>query len=381
MLPPCRGRGRLDSGWKQLLTTARPVGRTAGLLVLPYLLGLLSGVAGHALARRTTALAAAARGAAPAVVVALSILFGADHADRRRAAGRRLRRPRARLGGAAPAARHASQRATIGRQRPWQRIGAAVAVLAVAVAGRHGHRPAAARRGRPPARRALRRAAVRRERLPEPARRVPRLHQGRRRPASASTASELLDHHRAAGGALVRIAAMDTYDGLAWGVANAAAGTSSFGGFQRVGALLPGAGGPARPAPRPSPSSRAYQLPWLPDLAGTTGFAFTGPGGRAVPTALRFNVATTTGIIPDGVPRRAALHGQRREPRPRPPRPSSRPRARTARRRRPVTIPAAVRRSPRRTRRQASTPIGKVLALAAYLRDNGRYSNGGGRRT
>src|ERR1700722_7527323 len=40
------------SGWQQLLTTPRPVGRTAGLLVLPYLLGLFSGVAGHALARR-----------------------------------------------------------------------------------------------------------------------------------------------------------------------------------------------------------------------------------------------------------------------------------------------------------------------------------------
>ena len=40
-------------GWEQLLTTARPVGTAAHLLVLPYLLGLASGVAGHALARRT----------------------------------------------------------------------------------------------------------------------------------------------------------------------------------------------------------------------------------------------------------------------------------------------------------------------------------------
>ena len=63
------------SGWTQLLTTARPVGRTAGLLVLPYLLGLFSGVAGHALARRTRL--AVAPAAPPAAVVALSILFGA----------------------------------------------------------------------------------------------------------------------------------------------------------------------------------------------------------------------------------------------------------------------------------------------------------------
>jgi len=63
------------SGWQQLLTTARPVGKSSGLLVLPYLLGLFSGVAGHALARRTRT--AVLPAAAPAVVVALSILFGA----------------------------------------------------------------------------------------------------------------------------------------------------------------------------------------------------------------------------------------------------------------------------------------------------------------
>ncbi len=120
------------SGWQQLLTTARPVGRTAGLLVLPYLLGMFSGVAGHALARRTDTVLLPA--APPAIVVALSILFGAPQpAD-------------AALQGAGFAAaalawagvrqeRGISRQATIGRQRPWQRIGAGAAVLAVAGAG------------------------------------------------------------------------------------------------------------------------------------------------------------------------------------------------------------------------------------------------------
>ena len=40
-------------GWKQLLTTARPVGTTAHLLVLPYLLGLVCGATGCTLASRT----------------------------------------------------------------------------------------------------------------------------------------------------------------------------------------------------------------------------------------------------------------------------------------------------------------------------------------
>jgi hypothetical protein len=147
------------SGWTQLLTTARPVGRTAGLLALPYLLGLFSGVAGHALARRTRS--AVLPAAAPAAVVALSILFGAAHpaAAVLQGAGFAVC---VLAWAAARQQRGAARAATLGRQRP-RRGGR----------GRHRRRPAPAGRERPPARRALRRAAVRRERIPEPARRVP----------------------------------------------------------------------------------------------------------------------------------------------------------------------------------------------------------------
>ncbi|MGH3247460.1 MAG: hypothetical protein ACRDOI_14805, partial [Trebonia sp.] len=116
------------SGWTQLLTTARPVGRTAGLLALPYLLGLFSGVAGHALARRTTL--AVLPAAAPAVVVALSILFGAAQPTAAVLQGA-IFAAVVLAWAAARQQRGAVARATLGRQRPWQRIGAAVAVLAV----------------------------------------------------------------------------------------------------------------------------------------------------------------------------------------------------------------------------------------------------------
>ena len=102
-------------------------------------------------------------------------------------------------------------------------------------------------------------------------------------------------------GSRVRIAAMDAYDGLSWGVANAAAG-SSFSGFQRVGALLPGAiPGPTRTAT--ITIQPAYDQPWLPDMADTTGFTFTAGRRRASGrprAALRFNVATTTGSFRTG---------------------------------------------------------------------------------
>ena len=237
------------SGWQQLLTTARPVGKSSGLLVLPYLLGLFSGVAGHALARRTRT--AVLPAAAPAVVVALSILFGAPQPVD------------AALQGAGFAAialawaavrqdRGGGRQTTIGRQRPWQRIGAGAAVLAVAGAGAvviGPHLPGAGTHKRvvlavaPP---------FDISQYPSPLAAF-RDYTKVAPPAVNVSNDELLSTTGLPRNALVRIAAMDAYDGLAWGVANtvpvdtgssgagsASAGSgSTFGGFQRVGAVLP----------------------------------------------------------------------------------------------------------------------------------------------
>ncbi|HEX3716145.1 MAG TPA: transglutaminase-like domain-containing protein [Trebonia sp.] len=366
--------GTAVSGWQQLLTTARPVGRTAGLLVLPYLLGLFSGVAGYALARRTAL--AAAPAAAPAVVVALSILFGAAEPAA------------AVLQGAGFAAvtlawaavrqqRGAQSLGTIGRQRPWQRIAAGAAVLAVAAAGAAfigPHLPGARSHQR----------VVFYVQPPFDVTAYPSPLAGFRDytadvPASLSVyGKELLAVSGLPAGSLVRIAAMDTYDGLAWGVANAAASTgtgASFGGFQRVGTLLPGAvDGPARTAV--ITVQAAYDLPWLPDLAGTTGISFAGPDAGNLQAALRFNVATTTGIIPSGVPAGlrytvSAGAGQTAVSRLAAASPEGAPSSS-------IQIPAAVQAFAQAHSLTATTPMGKVLALAGYLRENGRYSNGGG---
>ena len=369
--------GAAVSGWQQLLTTARPVGRTAGLLALPYLLGLFSGVAGHALARRTPL--AALPAAAPGVVVALSILFGAPQPTAAVLQGTCF--AALTLAWAAVRQQRGVGRAgTIGRQRPWQRLGAAVAVLAVAGAGAtligpHLPGPAAHQR------------VVLYTQPPFDVTAYPSPLAGFRDytkdvPSSLSVYSkELLVTSGLPAGTLVRIAAMDTYDGLAWGVANAAASTgsgSSFSGFQRVGALLPGAvPGPTRTAEITVQPS--YALPWLPDLPGTTGFSFSGPGAKGTAAALRFNVATATGIIPDGVPsglRYAVSAAAAAIPGPPPgklaatspegtPDPS-------------IQLPAAIQAFAGAHSMAATTPMGKVLALAGYLRENGRYSNGGG---
>ena len=359
------------SGWTQLLTTARPVGRTAGLLVLPYLLGLFSGVVGHALARRTRL--AVAPAAAPAAVVALSILFGAAQptAAVLQGAGFTVA---VLAWAAARQQRGGAVATTLGRQRPWQRIGAAFAVLAVAGAGATLIAPHL------PGVHAHQRVVLYVE-PPFDVSAYPSPLAGFRDytqdvPAGLSVyGEELLATTGLPAGSRVRIAAMDAYDGLSWGVANAAAG-SSFSGYQRVGALLPGSiPGPTRTAT--ITIQPAYDQPWLPDLADTTGFSFTGAAGPPAAAALRFNVATTTGIIPDGVsaglrytvnaaamttPTASGLAAASPEGTPDPS----------------IVIPAAVQAFAQAHSVTATSPMGKVLALAAYLRDNGRYSNGGG---
>ena len=359
-------------GWQQLLTTARPVGSSAGLLALPYLLGLFSGVAGHALARRTRAVLLPA--VAPAVVVVLSILFGGNQPVAAVLQG--VGFTGVALGWAAARQQRGITRlTTVGRQRPWQRIGAGVAVLAVAGAGATFLGP------RLPGANAHQRVVLYAvppfdvNIYPSPlagfrdyTKDVP--------PGVSLYGRELFATTGLPAGSRVRIAAMDTYDGLAWGVANAEASNSTFAGFQRIGTALPdAAAGPVRAAT--ITIGGAYAQPWLPDLAGTTGFSFTGPTASGAAGALRFNVATTTGIIPGGVPAGlrytvsaaaapAPAAGQLANATPYgAPDPS-------------ILIPAGVQAFADAHSATANSPVGKVLALAAYLKDNGRYSNGGG---
>jgi len=364
------------TGWQQLLTTARPVGRSDGLLVLPYLLGLFSGVAGHALARRTSSVLFPVT--APAMVVALSILFGAAEpvAAVLQGAGfaglalawaaTRQQRGTSRLNASA-----------VGRQHPWQRLGAAVAVLAVAAAGATVIGP------RLPGANAHHRVVLY-VAPPFDVSVYPSPLAGFRDytqdspPGVSVYGKVLLSTTGLPAGSLVRLAAMDTYDGLAWGVANAEASASTFAGFQRVGAVLPGAV-PGRARTATIMIDPAYTLPWLPDLPGTTGFAFTGPAGvgAAAQGAFRFNVATSTGIIPGGVPAGLRYTVTAADP----PEPTAEQLAGATPYGAPdpsIVIPSSVQAFAAAHSAAANSPVAKVLALAAYLKANGRYSNGGG---
>jgi hypothetical protein len=363
--------GAAVSGWQQLLTTSRPVGSTAGLLSLPYLLGLFGGVAGHALARRTSTVLLPA--AAPAVVVGLSILFGAARPTAAVVQGAGF--AVVALGWAAVRQQRGTRRSTtIGRQRPWQRIGFAACVLAVAGAGAvfaGPHLPGAGAHQRvvlsvvPPFDVAA---------YPSPLAGF-RDYTKDAQPSVSLYGKELLATTGLPAGSTVRIAAMDSYDGLAWGVANASA-PGAFSGFQRVGTSLPGApGGQAKTAT--ITIQAAYDQPWLPDLAGTTGITFAGAAGTATGAALRFNVATSTGVIPGGTPAglRYTISYQP------PPALSSAQLANATPAATPdssLLIPSAVQTFAQAHDGAGTALMGKVLALARYLRVNGSYSDGAG---
>jgi Transglutaminase-like superfamily len=370
------------SGWQQLLTAARPAGGTGTLLALPYLLGLFSGIAGHALARRTRTVLLPA--AAPAVVVALSILFGTVHPVATTAQGAGFAAV-ALAWAAVRQERGAGRQVIVGSQRPWRRVGARALVLAIAAAGAvfiGPHLPGAGAH-----KRVVLSAVPPFDVSQYPSPLASFRDYTKDAPLAVSVAAkELLATHGLAPKTLVRIAVMDSYDGLTWGVANTAAATASagtYGGFQRVGPVLPDAPAGATQTATITVES-AYNQPWLPDLAGTSSFRFDSASSSACPAAatasaaadLRYNAATGTAILPDctlsgltytvsytptATPSLKALAQDS---------PGSTPSPATT-----ANMSAAVTSFAGEHAQAETTPLAKVVALAAYLKKYGKYSD------
>lgn len=281
------------TGWKELLTTVRPVGDAGDLLALPYLLGLVAGVAGHSLAQRVRPLAAPLL--PPVGVAALSVLFGGDAPAAAFLQGCLL----AALGLAWMALRRSRDRVSLVRsnQRFFRPV-AALGLLAVACAGAWFGGPHL------PLAQANDRTVIAVQPPFDPGAYASPLAGFRRYTENA--ALPLVDRTLFTVTGLgedrtVRIATLDDYDGLVWGASNRAATTSPVAGFARIGSSLPASGRGAERTVSLTVEDGYSGDVWLPTTGVPQGLSFSGPRAAELTASLRYNLATATGIVPIGL--------------------------------------------------------------------------------
>ena len=100
----------------------------------------------------------------------------------------------------------------------------------------------------------------------------------------------------------IRLATLDTYDGIIWGVAGSAVASDGSGSFSLVGRTFP-------KAPNFTPGEKReitveieqYNDVWIPDFGYTTGLTFAGDDAKADAEALRYNSATGTAVLTTGL--------------------------------------------------------------------------------
>lgn len=279
-------------GWKELLTTAPPVGNSSDLLAIPYIVGLVGGVAGQSVARRTRLAAVPLAG--PALILALGILFGARHPASLGLQGSLF--GTAALGWMA-VRHHRNRSAMTARRLGTDRLLLAAGLLAVvgltaAVVG--PHLPGSGK-----SRVVLSRYVV----PPFEADQQPSPLAAFRNYAAGGELNQkvLFSVKGEPAGSLVRIATMDEYDGIVWGFGAASqsrsAGPSD--AFRRYGSSIP-----------TSSTGSVQDLTvtigtlggvWVPEVGQTTRISFAGPQADRLTTGFRYDPATATAAEPGGL--------------------------------------------------------------------------------
>jgi hypothetical protein len=172
-------------------------------------------------------------------------------------------------------------------------------------------------------------------------------------------------------GDLLRVVALDVYDGNAWVPGNRTVADDSSALFQRIGSEVgaPRAGRPVRVGVE---VKRPWTSSWLPVVGQLTGITFDYLDGRAQGGDVRYNVATQTGMVVGGLQTRDDYHLTGSVPDMTVRRSMSPYGAGT-----PLMEQGAfLDRYLRPWRASDLSPMRQVFSLARYLRTNGRYSNG-----
>ncbi len=289
------------TGWKELITTAPPVGNTGDLMILPVLLCFVGGTASGLLARHGR-FAPFALGA-PVIILGLGIATGTNHPVSPVVHGAVL--------GAGMigwmAWRSAASRKTIGSSTGGVRRLAAGSLLLAAV-GVVGYAAAPVMPGHDGDRRIWRQTVT----PPFDPRVYPSPLAGYRDYVKLGYDADggpnpdelMLTIEGLPEGVPIRLATMDSYDGLVWQVSGGEADDPSLndsGSFERIGSRL----GPEFDGEEAeiTVTIEGYSDVWVPDVGEVISIRFEGSEGgpdrdRELAESFRYNRATDTGAVP-----------------------------------------------------------------------------------
>lgn len=364
-------------GWKDLLTTLPPIDGDGPLLVLPWLAGMLAGLVGVGLAHlpvRRAWLAALLPVLGMTVVLAGAIVVGVRHPQSLLLQGAVF--AGLALAWLAVRARRAGA-AVQGGTTSYVRGAGAVVMLALAAAVAF---PASALVGGDDAERVVARNWVEPPfdigRYPSPLAGFRQYVDLKGRTNAQNVYDKtLFDVDGVAAGTLVRIATMDRYDGMVWGATDNALPGPADDSFQRVSSTIdnPVEG---KPVDVTVTLGEGYRGVWLPTVGALTSMHFQTGDTRARAEVFRYNLATSTAVVPTGL-----QPGDRYSFTAVEPDDSLTPETVGSADTTGLPPGAAFVQGPTEkwTEKAGSDPMRRVFAAAEHLRTEGRYSDGVGR--
>jgi len=285
--------GGLVNGWARLLTSLPPSGGAGGVLAIPYLCGFAGTTVSLGLSARWPRLQLGV--VPPLVVLALSILFGTEHPASPLLQG-------ALFGAVAlawAAFRADRYRTVVVHRGRLFRVLTGVALLGVAGGGALALGPQLASAD------AHSRFLLRNEVQPPfyPESEPGPLVAFRNYVTGKGANQVLLVLKGLPAGATVRLATLDGYDGVVW--LTTGSGGATAGDFDEPGALIP----PGPPLPESPPGPRVdvsvddvgLSGVWLPTVGDLRSVNFTGPSSAQLGETWRYNPATGSAAVPQGM--------------------------------------------------------------------------------
>ncbi|WP_374454895.1 transglutaminaseTgpA domain-containing protein [Nocardioides sp.] len=364
-------------GWKDLLTTLPPVDGDGPLLVLPWLAGIVAGLVGLGLAHlpvRRAWLAAALPVVGMTAVLSGAIVLGVRHPQSLLLQGTVF--AGLALGWLALRARRASA-AVQGGSTSYVRGAGAVAMLALAaglafpasawMAGTDADRTVARNWVEPP---------FDIGRYPSPLAGFRKYVDLQGRDDNSNVYDKtLLDIQGVTPGTLVRFATMDRYDGMVWGATDNALPGPADDSFQRVSSTIdnPVDG---KEVDVTVTLGEGWSGVWLPTVGALKSMNFETADARAKAEIFRYNLATSTAVVPSGL-----QPGDRYSFTAVEPDDELSPETVGSAEVTPLPPGAAFIQGPTEkwTEQAANDPMDRVFAAAEHLRSQGKYSDGVGR--